>query len=152
MEALLYQGVKFIHIMLAVVAVGFNISYGLWLSQAGGDPGKLRFALLGIKLLDDRFANPAYILLMISGAALIGLGRLPITALWLWLSSGLWVVIMVVAYAIYTPALRRQIALLEETGPASAAYAAAAARVRLVGQLLALVVVGILLLMVFKPA
>jgi len=152
METVPYLAAKFVHTLLTIVAVGFNISYNLWLRQAGNDPSKLKFALAGIKVLDDRFANPCYILLLVTGGVMVVVGNLPMTQLWLWLSSVLWVGIMVVAYAFYTPALRRQIAVLEESGTENAAYRQASRRVALIGQALALTVMIILLLMIIKPA
>jgi uncharacterized membrane protein len=148
---LLYRSIEFIHHLLTIVAVGLNISYNLWISRAERDPAHLPFALRGIKFLDDRVANPAYILLMVTGIALVLIGRLPMTAFWLWFSSVLWVVIMIVAYALYTPLLRQQIAVLEARGADTDEYRSAARRVRLLGQALALMVVAILILMIFKP-
>src|SRR3979411_1603513 len=60
-EALmLYLIVKYIHILAAIVAVGLNISYAIWILRAQREPAHTGFALKGIKFLDDRIANPAY--------------------------------------------------------------------------------------------
>ena len=37
----------------------------------------------GVKILDDRIANPAYVLLFVTGAAMVFLGRLSWTTPWL---------------------------------------------------------------------
>lgn len=55
-----YALLKFLHVLFAIVALGANATYGVWLTTAGRDPAQLGFALRGVKLLDDRFANPAY--------------------------------------------------------------------------------------------
>jgi hypothetical protein len=34
----LYEIVKFIHVLLAIIAVGFNASYGVWLARAARNP------------------------------------------------------------------------------------------------------------------
>jgi hypothetical protein len=34
----LYEFLKFLHVLFAIVAVGFNLSYALWLSRAPKDP------------------------------------------------------------------------------------------------------------------
>jgi hypothetical protein len=48
------------HVFLAIVAVGFNISYSVWLAREARDPTEqCLYVLRGIKILDDRFANPA---------------------------------------------------------------------------------------------
>ena len=60
-----YEALKFFHVLFAIVAVGFNASYGIWLARAARERDHEAFALRGVKLLDDRFANPAYGLLVI---------------------------------------------------------------------------------------
>jgi hypothetical protein len=55
-----YVLLKFIHIASAIVAVGSNITYGVWNARAGSDPSHAGFALKGVKFIDDRIANPAY--------------------------------------------------------------------------------------------
>ncbi len=51
---------KYLHIFFAIVAVGFNISYAVWLARAARTPQHLGLALRGVKFLDDYFANPCY--------------------------------------------------------------------------------------------
>ena len=112
MESFAYQVLNLIHTLLTVVAVGFNLSYGVWFSRGARRPEEL-FALRGVKFLDDRFANPAYVLLGVTGVALAIVGDIPLSEFWLAASGVLWLVAIVVAYAVYTPLLRRQIAVLE---------------------------------------
>jgi uncharacterized membrane protein len=147
----LYNLIKFLHIMLTILAVGFNISYGMWLSQAKKDPTKLEYTLKGIKYLDDRFANPAYLMLMVTGVIMILVAGSTMTAFWLWFSTILWVIMMLMAYLMYTPSLRRQIQTLQKTGTNSLEYRSLAARVQVIGLVLAFMVVVIILLMVYKP-
>lgn len=64
---------------------------------------------------------------------------------------GLWVVLLVVGLGVYTPTLRRQIALVESDGAETAEYRALAMRGQVVGILLAAVVIVIVFLMVTKP-
>ena len=45
---------KTLHILFAIVAVGLNISYGIWQARAASSPEHMGFALRGIKFLDDR--------------------------------------------------------------------------------------------------
>ena len=66
----LYLVLKFVHILAAIVAVGFNASYGVWLARAGQYPAAAPILLRGVKLLDDRFANPAYAFLLLTGIAM----------------------------------------------------------------------------------
>lgn len=45
----LYPYIKFLHVLLAIVAVGFNASYGIWLARAAHEPAHLGHVLRGIK-------------------------------------------------------------------------------------------------------
>jgi uncharacterized membrane protein len=147
----LYPYIKFVHVLLAIVAVGFNASYGVWLARAAREPAHLGHVLRGIKLLDDRFANPAYGLLLITGLANVFIAGIPLTTPWIAGALALWLVLIVVGAAVYSPTLRKQIAALETGGPDSAEYRALAARGRTVGIALAVIVVVIVFLMVVKP-
>ncbi|HKN80837.1 MAG TPA: DUF2269 family protein, partial [Actinomycetota bacterium] len=71
-----YDILKFFHVLLAIVAVGFNASYAVWLARAATEPEHDAFALRGVKFLDDRIANPAYALLLVTGL-LMDVGRRP---------------------------------------------------------------------------
>jgi uncharacterized membrane protein len=75
----LHPYIKFVHVLLAIVAVGFNASYGIWLARAAREPAHLGHVLRGIKMLDDRFANPAYGLLLVTGLANVFIGGIPLT-------------------------------------------------------------------------
>src|SRR5713226_1729379 len=95
--------VKYIHILAAIVAIGLNISYAVWIIRAQRDPAHMSFALKGIKFLDDRIANPAYGLLLLSGILMVFLVPYPITTLWIVVALVLYVVLVVLAISQYTP-------------------------------------------------
>lgn len=148
-----YQLTKFVHVLLAIVAVGFNASYGIWLARAAKAPQATQSHILRtIKLLDDRFANPAYGLLLISGLFMVFSAGIPVSRLWIAAAIGLWLVLLFVGIGVYTPTLRDQIRVLESEGPGSDEYQRLAARGRSVGIVLAIIVVTIVFLMVTKPA
>jgi uncharacterized membrane protein len=147
----LYPYIKFVHVLLAIVAVGFNASYGIWLARASREPAHLGHVLRGIRTLDDRFANPAYVLLLVTGLANVFIGGIPLTTPWILGALALWAVLLVVGAGVYTPTLRRQIATLEASGPDSPAYRRLAARGQATGIALAGIVVVIVFLMVTKP-
>lgn len=142
---------KTLHILFAIVAVGFNVSYGVWLALGQRNPEHRAFALRGVKFMDDYIANPCYFLLLISGVVMAfvigpwGWQRWIISAL------VLWAVAIVVAYAGYTPTLSRQIRVLAADGPESETYRRLENRGRILGAFLGVVVLAILVLMVFKP-
>jgi len=148
-----FQFIKFIHVLLAIVAVGFNASYGIWLARSSTTTQATQSHVLRtIKFLDDRFANPAYGLLLITGLLMAFSAGIPFSRLWLAAAIGLWLVLVFVGLGIYTPTLRDQIRVLESEGPGSEEYQRLAARGRTVGIVLAIIVVVIVFLMVTKPA
>jgi uncharacterized membrane protein len=146
-----YNILKFAHIFLAILAVGFNISYGIWLARAAREPEHQSHVLRGIKFLDDRVANPAYVLLLVTGVLTALVGNLPFTTFWIAAAIVLWVVAVGIGVGFYTPTLRRQIQVLETEGPDSAEFKRLSGRGRLAGIATAVPVVLILLLMVLKP-
>src|SRR5262245_330563 len=104
-----YTLVIFLHTCFAIVAVGFNATYALWLVRAQRDPNHLDFALRGVKLLDDYFASPAYMLLQ-SGLAVGLIASFPVfTTFWLPAALILWVILVAVGRGLYTLTLSRQI-------------------------------------------
>jgi uncharacterized membrane protein len=147
-----FRLVLLLHVLLTVVALGFNLTYNIWVGRAERDPEHLDFVLRGIKLLDDRFANPAYVVLFVTGVALVPLSdRAEFADFWVWSSTVLWAAAIAGAYLGYTPRLRTQIAALAASGSASPEYARAKRRVDGSGRLLGLLVVAIVVLMVVKP-
>jgi uncharacterized membrane protein len=148
-----FQLAKFIHVLLAIVAVGFNASYGIWLARAANAPQPTQSHVLRtIKFLDDRVANPAYGLLLLTGLFMVFNAGIPFSRLWIAGGVGLWLVLVFVGLGFYTPTLRDQIRVLESEGPGSEEYQRLAARGRSLGILLGIIVVAIVYLMVVKPA
>jgi uncharacterized membrane protein len=148
---LIYTILKFVHIFLAIVAVGFNASYGIWLARAAREPEHLLHVLRGIKYLDSRFANPAYGLLLVTGLSMVFVLPWPITTFWILAALVLWLITLAIGGALLAPAFRKQRAALESQGAASPQYQALAKRARTLGMLAIIPVVLILILMVFKP-
>jgi uncharacterized membrane protein len=148
---LLFTILKFVHILLAIIAVGFNASYGIWLSRARQHPASAGILLRGVKLLDDRFANPAYGLLLLTGVAMVLTGPFSFRMFWVSAAMGLWVIAVIVGLALYTPTLRRQIQVLDEKGFDSPEYQAVARRGTMIGMANMVPILLILIMMVFKP-
>jgi uncharacterized membrane protein len=148
----LYEVLKFAHVLLAIVAVGFNASYGVWLARVAREPAPTQsFVLRGIKRLDDWFANPAYLLLAVTGVAMVLVGGLRFTVFWIAGGIVLWAIAVGLGFFVYTPMLRGQIRALETSGPESDEYARHASNARFMGIVLAIIVVAIVFLMVTKP-
>jgi uncharacterized membrane protein len=147
-----YEVMKFVHVLMAIVAVGFNASYAVWLRRAAGAPDHRSYVLRGVKILDDRFANPAYGVLLLTGLLMVfTTPGLKLTTFWILLALILYATTVVLAAAVYTPTLRKQIEALEAEGPETARYQALARRQAASGIVLGVIVVVIVFLMVTKP-
>jgi uncharacterized membrane protein len=147
-----YLIIKVLHVLAAIVAVGSNVTYGIWIAAGSREPAVLPFALRGVKKIDDRLANPAYGLLLLTGALMMIVGGIRVTTSWLVVSFVLYVAVVLVGVLGYTPTLKRQIRLLASDGASSPAYAAAAKRGIVLGIVLGVLAVGIIVFMVMKPA
>lgn len=145
-----YTVAKFVHVLLAIVAVGFNATYGLLIGRASRDPRALPGTLRTVKFMDDFVANPAYALLLVSGGLMVWMAW-PLRTLWIELSLGLYVVAVALGLGFYTPTLRKQIDALERRGAASDEYRAVSLRGTVLGIALGVLVVAIVFLMVTKP-
>ena len=145
-----YSLLKFVHVLLAITAVGSNITYAAWNVRGAREPQHLAFALRGIQFLDQRVANPAYGLLLVTGLTLVVVGNWGFRG-WIITALILFVILIVVAVAFYTPAVRRQIEALESSGEASPAYQQRAGQARVYGIIAAVIAVAIVFMMVVKP-
>jgi uncharacterized membrane protein len=148
---MLYLWLKWLHVLAAIVAVGANVTYGMWIARASRNPEALSFTLRGIKLIDDRVANPAYGLLLITGLLMVFVVPLPLTTPWLLTGLVLYILVVLVGLLGYTATLRRQIQVLDSEGFQSPHYQALARRGTMLGAVLAFLVIVIVYLMVVKP-
>ena len=146
-----YPWIKALHILLAIIAVGFNMSYGIWQARAGRDPQHMGYALRGIKFMDDKVANPAYVGLAVVGVILVLIGPYDFENLWVIVSIGLYLLLVVVGLGLYSPVLKRQIAAYEASGARTDEFAALSTRSRMLGALLGVIVITIIVMMVVKP-
>lgn len=146
-----YLFLKWLHVLAAVVALGTNLTYTVWLALAARDERSLLFALRGIRYLDRRLANPGYLVLLITGLVMVYWVGFPLSTPWLLVSLLLYIATALLGFFVYAPNFRRQIRLAEERGPQSEAYKAAARRSVRLAWLTTVIVLVILFLMVVKP-
>ena len=148
---MLFNIVKYVHILFVITAVGSNLSYGIWQERAGNDPEHESFALRGVKFLDDRVANPAYLLVLVTGLTMAW-WHWSYTIHWIQAAIVLYVVMLLFGLAVYSPALTRQIETLQRDGPQSPAYRRAALRATTFGIAVMVPILAILVLMIFRPS
>lgn len=145
-----------LHVLGAVVALGFSLSYGLWIRRGEvAGAAERSFALRTVSWVDRRFTTPAYVLQLVTGLLLVAVIDWSILRQsWLEISVGLYVLLTILAITRYAPAHRAQTALAERlaTGePVQTDYDAAAARATKLGVLVTVLTVTIAVLMVWKP-
>lgn len=148
---MLYLILKWLHVLSAIVALGANFTYFIWLTRASRSPDMLLFTLRTVKIVDDRMANPAYGLSLITGLAMVFVSGWSLSTPWILSALVLYVIVALVGALGYTRTLKQQIELAERVGPDSEEYAAVARRGINLGIVLGVLVVTIVYLMVTKP-
>jgi uncharacterized membrane protein len=148
---MIYLLLKWLHVLAAIIAVGANATYGIWIARASHTPAVLPFTLRVIKQIDDRVANPAYGVLLLSGLVMVySLGASLMTP-WLLLSLVAYLGIALIGMFAYTPTLKQQIEVLDRDGFESPAYQALARRGTTIGIVVAVLAMIVVFLMVVKP-
>lgn len=142
---------KWVHVLAAIVALGANITYSIWLGRAQRQPDVLPFTLHTVRLIDRRLANPGYGVLLLTGLAMAYVLPLPLTTPWLLTVIILYVAVALIGFLVYAPTVRRQVLSLESKGISSPGYQAATRQANILGLITTLVVVAIVFLMVVKP-
>lgn len=148
----LYQIVKFIHVFSVIIAVGFNFSYIIWMVKGKMEKDHLLFALRGIKLMDGKIANPCYGLILISGFTMAYIADYNILSVtWIFYPLVLFGIMGTLAFAVYSPTLKKQIALVENDGMDTQEYKTIEKKQMVVGAILFILAVSIIAIMVIKP-
>ena len=146
-----YLWLKLVHVVAAIVAVGTNVTYFVWLSRAQTGTQRDGDALEGIRVLDARLANPAYVVLPITGIAMVLVGDLAFSTFWIAAGIVLYIAMGAFAGIFFTPSLKRQIAVAQVEPRSDANYRAAVRRTTTTGVITMALIAGILYLMVIKP-
>jgi uncharacterized membrane protein len=132
--------------------VGFNFSYIIWMVKGKMEKEHLIFALKGIKFMDGTVANPCYGLVLISGFTMAYEADYNILSVgWILYPIIMFGVMGVLAFSIYSPTLKKQIAMLEHDGIDTPAYKAIEKRQMVLGGVLFSLAIAIIAMMVVKP-
>jgi hypothetical protein len=145
-----YSLLKFVHVLLAITAVGSNITYGVWNALAAREPAHAPFTLKGIAFIDRRVANPAYGLLLVTGLVLLAAGQWGFRG-WVIAALILFALLIVVAIGFYSRVVRQQIQVMDSEGLASAAYKRLDGQATIYGIVSLVIALAIVFLMVVKP-
>ena len=145
-----YSLIKYLHVLLAITAVGSNITYAVWKTLGAREPAHAPFALKGIAFIDRRVANPAYGLLLITGLILLAVGQVGFRG-WVIAALILFVILIVVAVGFYSRVVRQQIEVVDKEGVTSAAYKRLDSQAMTYGIVSLLIALAIVFTMVVKP-
>ena len=143
--------VKWVHVLSAIMAVGANATYGIWMVRASRRPEVLPFVLHTIKTIDNWVANPLYFLLLLTGLTMAFILPIPLTTPWLLTALVLYALATVLGMFAFVPVFRQQVRLLESDSPQSERYQALARRARILGIVVGVIVLVITFMMVVKP-
>jgi uncharacterized membrane protein len=146
-----YLLMKWLHVLAAIIAVGANATYGIWIARASRTPAVLPFTLRVIKQIDDKMVNPCYGVLLITGLLMVYQVGVSLMTPWLLLSLVAYALIALIGLFAYTPTLKRQIEVLDRDGFESPTYQAVASRGTAIGIVLAVLAMVVVFLMVVKP-
>jgi uncharacterized membrane protein len=144
-----YALLKFLHILIAILALGTSAGLGIVLEFYGDHPAHGAFVLRAIERIVAFFVIPGYVLMLVTGLWMMNLSW-PFTTKWIQAALALWG-IGIVLLGISLAVLHNQIGLFETEGPASPSYRQVSLLGRGLGAATGLVVIVILYLMVFKP-
>jgi uncharacterized membrane protein len=112
----------------------------------------LLFALRGIRFMDGKVANPCYGLILITGFTMAYIADYNILSVtWILYPLILFGIMGVLAFAVYSPTLKKQIDTLEKQDVNSPAYRAMEKKQMVVGAILFTLAVAIIAIMVIKP-
>ena len=145
-----YLLLKFLHILIAILALGTSAGLGIALEFYGRQPVHGPFLLRVIRRMVAFFVLPGYVLMLVTGLWMVSISW-SLTTRWVQEALAGWAVGIAVL-AEFLVVLGRQLRMLETEGPGSRSYQRVALVGRALGAGLGLVVVFILYLMVFKPA
>jgi uncharacterized membrane protein len=144
-----YLLIKFLHVLVAIIALGTSAGLGMVLEFYGSDPAHGSFVLRAIERMVVLVVVPGYVLMLATGWWMANLAC-PFTTTWIRVALGLWGV-GGAALACSVAALRKQRSFQSSDGCSSASYRRAVWASRVAGGAFGVIVVAILALMVFKP-
>ena len=145
-----YMLLKVLHILFAIVAVGFSISFGIIMATAAGNLDTTRFGLRLVKRLES-VSRVGFIGLILSGLLLGWMGEVGWHALWFTGSLVISLVAFTIGMMVAVPSLKAQIALAAQPAPPMDQLKRLSGRSRAVGITLGSMSLLILFLMVLKP-
>jgi uncharacterized membrane protein len=150
---MLYNTLKFLHILLTIIAVGFSMTFGILLSRAARasqDGRELKYALTTVRLM-SRIANIGFVLIVLLGVGMMHIQGLSWAPIWIHGSAALFLISLALGIFVMAPMTNRRIAILETRGPSDPEFIRLSKRSAMLGGILSLITLTIIWLMVAKP-
>jgi len=147
-----YPTLKFLHILFAIIAVGFTSTFGIIMGRAataGRDGRELKFALQLLQVM-GRIAHVAFLLVLVTGIGIVQVVGFPWYGWVLW-STGLFAFAFLMGVFVLAPSVTKRLRILEERGASDPQFIALSKRSAMLGMGLSLVTLVILWLMIAKP-
>lgn len=150
---MLYNTLKFLHILLTIIAVGYVMTFGLILSRAekaDRDGRELKYALKTVRLMST-IANVCFVLVALLGVGLVQVGGLSWAPIWIHGSAALFLIAFSLGIFVLGPMGKRRLAILESRGPSDPEFIKLSKRSAMLGGLAGLITLTIIWMMVAKP-
>ena len=148
-----YLWLKTVHVLLAILAVGFSASYGLIIGRARkAGRTELTFALKTVQAMGDYVANPAFVLLLLTGFGMIRMSGLPIGTRWVHVSMALLFLALGLGFGVAGPDPPQADRRPQARGPEDPEFQSLSKRGAIVGGILGLMSLAVIYLMVHKPS
>jgi uncharacterized membrane protein len=147
-----YLTLKFLHILFAIVALGFTSSFGVIMGRAaaGRDVRDVRFGLRLVQVL-GLISHVCFVLVLATGIAIVYVVGFPWYT-WIKWSLGLFAFALLMGMFVLAPSVKRRLKILDERGTGDPEFVALSKRSAMLGMGLSLVSLVILWLMIAKPA
>ncbi len=143
---------KLVHVALALVAVGTNLSFPIWIRLAERDGSHLAFTLGSIRRIDRGVTIPAYGLVALTGIALAVAEGISFATVWIAVPIALFIAVIAAGFVLYAPVSRRRLLAAERGGAADPEFRREQRRADLLDVFVVPSVLAILALMVLRPA
>jgi uncharacterized membrane protein len=150
---MLYNTLKFFHILLTIIAVGYFMTFGLILSRAekaDQDGRELKYALKTVRLMST-IANICFVLIVVLGVGLVQVGGYTWAPTWIHGSAALFLITFALGLFVLGPIGKRRLAILESRGPSDPEFIKLSKRSAMLGGLAGLLTLVIIWMMVAKP-
>lgn len=150
---MLYNTLKFFHILLAIIGVGYVMTFGLILSRAeraDQDGRELKYALQTVRLMSN-IANVCFVLLVLIGAWMVQVGGIGWKPIWIHGSAVLFLIAFGLGIFALGPIGKRRLAILESRGPSDPEFIKLSKRSAMLGAVAGLITLVIVWMMVAKP-